>query len=113
MANDSKVTKVNRCKLGRVLPGSTLNPIGRPKDDTSLTGMLRQWLLGETADGVANNKRLIDVIGTQAHKGKPWAINLILNRTDGLLTQQITQVTKIEVGYADDWNDTSEVDTLK
>ena len=83
---------------GRFLPGGVPNPNGRPKKEASLT-MLIQEMLDQQADyigvgAVPTDKTwrqlVVKALFTKAVKGDIKAIDLILERCDGKVTQPVS-----------------------
>ena len=97
---------------GRILPGEVLNPKGRPKNPDSITAWLRKWATYKGADGVEYRERLVKILWLEAMSGNMRAAELIINRTDGLLTQQIHQLSRVEIVEVSDeeWAGTEPVD---
>ena len=68
------------------VPGQSGNPGGRPKAKYSLTALLQAHLFEEDEDG--NPVRALDVISAltkEAINGKTAAIQILLDRIDGIL----------------------------
>jgi hypothetical protein len=77
-----------------IAPGSSGNPRGRPRKGTSLTEMLRTRLGRK-----ALREELADVLMQLALSGNLRAIELILDRTEGKVTQP--HVTNFERAEAE------------
>lgn len=76
--------EVVRDEHGRVVSG-VLNPNGRPKNEESMTNVMRQFL-DEKIEGaeVTRREALVRKIVDMAYKGDTTAIKLIWNYSDGL-----------------------------
>lgn len=82
---------------GRLLPGGTSNPRGRPKGAISLVHYLREELEREVKDKdsegneekVARGLRLMRKILTKAEQGDPHTLKLVMNYIEGLPKQSV------------------------
>ncbi len=88
----------NRDALGRLLPGYTLNPFGRPKVGTSLAEILRQ--AGEQCleDGRTYNQALCDrlwniALTEPSAEHATTAIRYLFNRLLGTPVETVQQTT--------------------
>jgi hypothetical protein len=100
-------SKPARDERGRLLPGHTANPNGRPKKELCLTSLLKEWLLtvpDAEKEGRTNAELTVEMLGELARQGEPWAVKEVLNRIDGTPTQRIEQITDntIHVEYTND-----------
>jgi len=71
--------------------------MGRPKDPDSITAWIKQFGALTGPDGRTMREVLIRKLWALANNGDLRAMELIINRSDGLLTQQVQQLTKVEV----------------
>lgn len=84
-------SKPARDENGRLLPGHTANPNGRPKGTRSLTTLVREALKQMGADGATPLEDLLAkrVIKKAIDEGDMQAIKLIWNYLDGLPEQKL------------------------
>lgn len=93
----SEIKKPARDEHGRLLPGGTANPKGRPPGSLSLVYYLREELAKEVKDTDEEGKeekvvraiRLIRKILSQAEKGDPQSLKLVMNYIEGLPKQNL------------------------
>lgn len=74
-----------RDEKGRIRPGCSGNPKGRPKGRTSIPDTLRR-IGAEPApgqNGVTNLEAVMRLVFNEAMDGKPWAVQFIADRTEG------------------------------
>ncbi len=86
---------VKRDARGRLAKGVSLNPAGRPPGTVSIATELKRQL----REDPALVKKLAKTLIRLFHAGHPVAITQVLNRVDGLVTQQIDiqRLTVVEV----------------
>ena len=91
-------------KTGRWKEGFSGNPAGsKPKPD-SFTGCLRKLLEDTDDNGVPYHQRLAELVLEMAlMKRTKWAIDMIVNRVDGLCVQKIQQVRNIDLVKSEVW----------
>jgi hypothetical protein len=70
--------------------GQSGNPGGRPKRDTSLTGMLRRELNRKGEDKIAHKTRIVAKLIELAKTGDVIALKYIFDRVDGRPIQTVT-----------------------
>lgn len=112
LAETSENKTPERDSMGRLLPGHTANPNGRPKGTFSLVGMLKAKLqeVPEGDDKRSYAQRLIDNMVDAAVKdgGDLKAIVDIVDRVDGKPVQQVitaeTDVNNILDGLHNEYN---------
>ncbi|GHU98482.1 hypothetical protein FACS189483_06550 [Spirochaetia bacterium] len=73
-------------------PGQSGNPGGRPKRDTSLTGILRKELNKKGADKVAKKTRIVGKLIELADGGDLAAVKYVFDRIDGR-TRETMEIT--------------------
>lgn len=76
-------SKPARDAKGRLLPGHTANPHGRPPAAFSATDIIRAR--------VAERPRVIDQLFAAADAGEAWAIQYIIDRIEGRPKQSVDQ----------------------
>lgn len=94
--NNTKQVK-NTGKPHRWKPGESGNPNGRPKKDVNLTSLMKELLPekaeyiapGSTPDDKTWRQVIIKALFVKAAKGDIKAIELVLERTEGKITQPI------------------------
>jgi hypothetical protein len=85
-----------RDEKGRILPGCTLNPNGRPKKECSLTNMMREHLNNIPKGERKTNKQiLVEKVFKLAVKGDISAIKLMWNYLEGMPKQSVEVGTPI------------------
>lgn len=92
LINGEKWTEVQRDEAGRILPGTILNPNGRPKGALSLVGILRTKLAEkpEHLDGKTYAEAIVDQLIANAVKNNDMkAITEVIDRVDGKPVQSI------------------------
>lgn len=91
--------KPARNAKGQLLPGSTANPNGRPKDGTSLTDLLRLQANVEIEDGRTYREVMMEMILQKAAKGDLKAAEMVFDRIEGKphQTQHNTNESTTEV----------------
>ena len=77
--------EVKRDERGRILPGYTGNPNGRPKNTITLVGELLKYL----EDNPAERERLIMSLVKEAKSGNTGALRDIFDRVDGKVAEKI------------------------
>ena len=93
-------------KTGRWKEGFSGNPAGSKPKPGSFTACLRKLLEGEDDNGVTYQQRLADLALEMAFKNRTkWAIDMIVNRVDGLCVQKIQQVRDIEMVKSEVWKE--------
>src|ERR1035437_7167386 len=89
---------VQRDKKGRILPGSVLNPVGKPKGTKHLSTLLFDKLSEASNNGlIAEKDVIIQKVIDMAKDGNMRAIELIWERMEGKSTQVINQISQTEV----------------
>lgn len=111
--NGNKQDDVQRHKSGRYKKGTVSpNPAGRPVKIDSLTGLLREYIGCADPGARTHRENIVYAIVALAEKGDIPAIKLVWDRCEGLLTQQVEQLSKIEVEYVTDWDGNEPVDEV-
>ena len=88
---------VKRDERGRILSGSVLNPIGKPKGVRHLSTLLLEKLSEASKSGsVAEEDIIIQKVIEMAKKGNMRAIELIWDRMEGKSLQTISQISQTE-----------------
>jgi hypothetical protein len=70
--------------------GKSGNPGGRPKKDTSLSGMLRKEIAKKDADGVTKKGRIVGKLIELAESGDVVALKYLFDRVDGKPAQVLS-----------------------
>ncbi|GHT94202.1 hypothetical protein FACS1894141_0420 [Spirochaetia bacterium] len=78
-------------------PGQSGNPGGRPKRDTSLTGILRKELNKKGADKVAKKTRIVGKLIELAEAGDIPALKYLWDRVDGKARETMEITTSGEL----------------
>jgi len=82
--------KPERDEKGRLLPGNTANPNGRPPGSLSLVSILKNELqIVPEGEKVSRAIAIIRKIATQAEEGDRHSQKLIMNYIDGMPRQNI------------------------
>lgn len=77
-------------------PGQTGNPNGRPKEEWTWSGVLRDAVEEMAKDGQPIKKHVATAILRETLKGNVQAFNAIANRMDGMPAQQTDITSKGE-----------------
>jgi hypothetical protein len=88
--------------MGGLMPftkGSSGNPGGRPKRDTSLTGLLRKELSKKNADKIAKKTRIVGKLIELADGGDVVALKYIFDRIDGKPTETVKAAVSASVEF--------------
>lgn len=80
-------------KTGQLLPGSQLNPLGKPKGSKHLTTKLFEALQTMQKDGKSYSDLLVAKILNDAVAGKSDMVKLVINYIDGMPEQGIDLTT--------------------
>ena len=76
-------------KTGQLLPGSQLNPAGKPKGSKHLTTKIFEALQTMKKDGKSYSDLLVAKILNDAVSGKSDMVKLVINYVDGMPEQGI------------------------
>ena len=102
MPNADKTTQSNGKMEGGITgkgfkPGVSGNPKGRPKGVQSIPDILKE--IGKE-DGTVTGLNKLEVVMRKvfqfAVEGKPWAVQFIADRTEGIALERIDQSTRHE-----------------
>jgi hypothetical protein len=70
-------------------PGQSGNPNGRPKEDWTMSGLIREALEEQDENGIPYKKLIANKLAKLAAKGELMAVKETINRIDGMPKQFI------------------------